>query len=83
MNKEQLHRYISESTGNESNICQIYDNIFSAPAVELLRKDLKPLPVGNTDKPSGSLIAIYSSKVMYTYCVKTASLVEVITILQI
>ncbi len=24
MNKEQLHRYISESTGNESNICQIY-----------------------------------------------------------
>ncbi|MCR5805140.1 MAG: beta-lactamase family protein [Clostridia bacterium] len=24
MNKEQLHRFISESTGNESNICQIY-----------------------------------------------------------
>lgn len=24
MNKEQLHRYIAESTGNESNICQIY-----------------------------------------------------------
>ena len=24
MNREQLHRYISESTGNESNICQIY-----------------------------------------------------------
>ncbi len=24
MNKEQLHRYISENTGNESNICQIY-----------------------------------------------------------
>ncbi len=24
MNKEQLHKYISESTGNESNICQIY-----------------------------------------------------------
>jgi len=24
MNKEQLHRYISESTSNESNICQIY-----------------------------------------------------------
>ena len=24
MNKEQLHRYISDSTGNESNICQIY-----------------------------------------------------------
>lgn len=24
MNKEQLHQYISESTGNESNICQIY-----------------------------------------------------------
>ena len=24
MNKEQLHRYISESSGNESNICQIY-----------------------------------------------------------
>ena len=24
MNKEQLHRYISESTGNENNICQIY-----------------------------------------------------------
>ena len=24
MNKEQLHRYISVSTGNESNICQIY-----------------------------------------------------------
>ncbi len=24
MNKEQLHRHISESTGNESNICQIY-----------------------------------------------------------
>ncbi len=24
MNKEQLHRYISESGGNESNICQIY-----------------------------------------------------------
>ena len=24
MNKEQLHRYISGSTGNESNICQIY-----------------------------------------------------------
>lgn len=23
MNKEQLHKYISESTGNESNICQI------------------------------------------------------------
>ncbi|MCR5054348.1 MAG: beta-lactamase family protein [Lachnospiraceae bacterium] len=24
MNKEQLHKYISEGTGNESNICQIY-----------------------------------------------------------
>ena len=24
MNIEQLHRYISESTGNENNICQIY-----------------------------------------------------------
>ena len=24
MNKEQLHRFISASTGNESNICQIY-----------------------------------------------------------
>ena len=24
MNKEQLHRFISESTGNERNICQIY-----------------------------------------------------------
>ena len=24
MNKEELHKYISESTGNESNICQIY-----------------------------------------------------------
>lgn len=24
MNKEQLHRFISESTGNESNICQIF-----------------------------------------------------------
>ena len=24
MTKEQLHKYISESTGNESNICQIY-----------------------------------------------------------
>ena len=24
MTKEQLHRYISESTGNEGNICQIY-----------------------------------------------------------
>ena len=24
MNKEQLHTYVSESTGNESNICQIY-----------------------------------------------------------
>ena len=24
MTKEQLHKYVSESTGNESNICQIY-----------------------------------------------------------
>ena len=24
MNKEQLHTYIENSTGNESNICQIY-----------------------------------------------------------
>ena len=24
MNKEQLHGFISQSTGNESNICQIY-----------------------------------------------------------
>ena len=24
MNQERLHRYISESTRNESNICQIY-----------------------------------------------------------
>lgn len=24
MNKEQLHKYIENSTGNESNICQIY-----------------------------------------------------------
>lgn len=24
MNIEQLHRHISENTGNESNICQIY-----------------------------------------------------------
>ena len=24
MNKEQLHKFISQSTGNESNICQIY-----------------------------------------------------------
>ncbi len=24
MNKEQLHKYVSDSTGNESNICQIY-----------------------------------------------------------
>ena len=24
MTKEQLHKYVSESTRNESNICQIY-----------------------------------------------------------
>ena len=24
MDKEQLHRYVSDSTGNECNICQIY-----------------------------------------------------------
>lgn len=24
MNKEQLHKYIKNNTGNESNICQIY-----------------------------------------------------------
>ena len=24
MNKEQLHKYIENSTGNEANICQIY-----------------------------------------------------------
>ena len=24
MNKEQLHKLVAESTGNESNICQIY-----------------------------------------------------------
>ena len=24
MNREQLHRLVAESTGNESNICQIY-----------------------------------------------------------
>ena len=24
MNKEQLHRYISNNTGNAGNICQIY-----------------------------------------------------------
>ena len=24
VNKEELHRFISDSTGNESNICQIY-----------------------------------------------------------
>lgn len=24
MNKEELHKYVSDSTGNESNICQIY-----------------------------------------------------------
>ena len=24
MNKEQLHRYVFNSSGNESNICQIY-----------------------------------------------------------
>lgn len=34
MNKEQLHRFVYESTGNESNICQIYALKNSLPAYE-------------------------------------------------
>ena len=41
MNKELLHRYVSDSTGNESNICQIYaindgKTVYGRPLVDML-----------------------------------------------
>lgn len=58
MNKEQLHRYISESTGNESNICQIYAIKDGEVALDDCFHEFKTLDAMNVNSVTKGVVAI-------------------------
>ena len=58
MNKEQLHRYISESTGNESNICQIYAIKDSKVALDDCWHGFKTLDAMNVNSVTKGVVAL-------------------------
>ena len=58
MNKEQLHRHISESTGNESNICQIYAIKGGEVALDDCFHGFKTLDAMNVNSVTKGVMAI-------------------------
>ena len=58
MNKEQLHRYISESIGNESNICQIYAIKDSKVALDDCWHGFKTLDAMNVNSVTKGVVAL-------------------------
>ena len=58
MNKEQLHRYISESIGNESNICQIYAIKDSKVAFDDCWHGFKTLDAMNVNSVTKGVVAL-------------------------
>ena len=58
MNKEQLHRYIFESTGNESNICQIYAIKDNEEAIDDCWHGFKTLDAMNVNSVTKGIVAL-------------------------
>ena len=58
MTKEELHRYISESTGNESNICQIYAIKDGAAVYDDCWHDFKTEDAMNVNSVTKGVVAL-------------------------
>ncbi|MBO4456563.1 MAG: serine hydrolase [Butyrivibrio sp.] len=69
MNKEQLHRYISESTGNESNICQIYAIKDGDVAYEYCRNGFKTLDAMNVNSVTKGIMALLAGIALDKGCI--------------
>ena len=58
MTKEQLHRYISESTGNEGNICQIYAIKDNEVALDDCWHGFKTMDAMNVNSVTKGIVAL-------------------------
>ena len=71
MNKEQLHRYISDNTGNESNICQIYAIRDGVTVYDACWHGFKPDDAMNVNSVTKGIIALLTGIALDKGCIRS------------
>ena len=71
MNKEQFHRWISDSTGNESNICQIYAMKDGESVFDDCWHDFKTEDAMNVNSVTKGVVALLAGIALDKGCIKS------------
>ena len=71
MKKEQLHKFISESTGNESNICQIYAIKDGKTVYDDCWHEFKTLDAANVNSVTKGVMALLAGIALDRGCIKS------------
>ncbi|MCR4792957.1 MAG: beta-lactamase family protein [Lachnospiraceae bacterium] len=71
MNKEQLHKYIENSTGNESNICQIYVLKGDRPVYEDCWHGFKTPDAMNVNSVTKGVMALLAGIALDKACIRS------------
>ncbi len=71
MNKEQFHRWISDSTGNESNICQIYAMKDGETVFDDCWHDFKTEDAMNVNSVTKGVVALLAGIALDKGCMKS------------
>ena len=70
MNKEQLHKYISQSTGNEKNICQIYAIKDNETVYDDCWRGFKTDDAANVNSVTKGIMALLAGIALDKGCIK-------------
>ena len=70
MNKEQLHKYISQSTGNEKNICQIYAIKDNETVYDDCWRGFKTDDAANVNSVTKGIMALLAGIALDRKCIK-------------
>ena len=70
MNKEQLHKYISQSTGNEKNICQIYAIKDNETVYDDCWRGFKTDDAANVNSVTKGIMALLAGIALDRECIK-------------
>ena len=70
MNKDQLHRYISQSTGNEKNICQIYAIKDNETVYDDCWRGFKTDDAANVNSVTKGIMALLAGIALDKGCIK-------------
>ncbi|MBO6114113.1 MAG: serine hydrolase [Lachnospiraceae bacterium] len=70
MNKDQLHRYISQSTGNEKNICQIYAIKDNETVYDDCWRGFKTDDAANVNSVTKGIMALLAGIALDRECIK-------------